>query len=188
MWRYISHVQLERAKKAALVADNAVLEAERQQAAARYHSRQALAAEAQTMRALRSAAGPTSNPGASSSSAGLSDARGAHALPVAPDLEPRAAALGAAVKYPVPPSALELARTLQGPSGLELPQVQLVDPGSNLNKMAIRAASALPPLVLTACLPVQSASRHVLLPTTLRIPRRHLIRLDDRRRAAVAFL
>lgn len=52
LWKWVSNIQMRRAKKAALIADNAVQEAWRQQRLARYYSHEALVAEAAALRAL----------------------------------------------------------------------------------------------------------------------------------------
>merc|ERR1740121_1150888 len=55
IYNFIADRYMHRAQDAALVADNAVMEAWKQVKAARYHSQRALAFEAATMRALKEA-------------------------------------------------------------------------------------------------------------------------------------
>jgi hypothetical protein len=53
LWKYTSYKNMQRAKEAAVISDNALLEAQKQQEAARYHSQQALMYEAAALRSLR---------------------------------------------------------------------------------------------------------------------------------------
>lgn len=114
MWKFVAHRNMIRAKEASIICDNALLEVHKQQAAAKYHSQQALMYEAAALRSLRHGG----------KAAGRS---------VEPPLKLKIN------EYPVPPDAQWSSSNLSSPPGWEAPgaaQVPLYGP-SPMNSFRI---------------------------------------------------
>lgn len=112
LWKWMSNVQMRRAKKAALIADSAVQEAWRQQRLARYYTHEALVAEAATIRALPR---PTSDEVLMSSKPG---------------------------RYPIPPELAKFSERQTVPPGWELPAAPLVDQHSHKGALRLLSSAA----------------------------------------------
>mmetsp|Transcript_48436 Transcript_48436/g.149642 ORF Transcript_48436/g.149642 Transcript_48436/m.149642 type:complete len:327 (+) Transcript_48436:84-1064(+) len=113
LWKWVSNVQMRRAKKAALIADSAVQEAWKQQRLARYYSHEALVAEAAAIRAL----------------------------PRSPEQEQEVGPepQNGVYHYSVPPEMKKFYERQKMPPGLELPPTPLVNPPDD--KMVFRVTS-----------------------------------------------
>lgn len=53
LWKWVAYKNMQRAREAAIIADNALIEVRKQQAAAKYHAHEALIYEAAALRSLR---------------------------------------------------------------------------------------------------------------------------------------
>uniref|UniRef100_A0A7S4QXJ0 Uncharacterized protein n=1 Tax=Alexandrium monilatum TaxID=311494 RepID=A0A7S4QXJ0_9DINO len=111
LWKWVSNIQMRRARQAANIADHAVQEAWKQQRLARYYSHEALKAEAAAIRAI----------------------------PKPESLEADAPSKPGFFRYSVPPELKKFYETQKVPPGWELPPAPLVDPKQD--KMMLRVTS-----------------------------------------------
>merc|ERR1712194_799004 len=126
--KWVADVNMRRAKEAAIISDNALLEARKQQQAARYHSQQALLYEAAALRALRHGG-------------------------KGPSIEPPAPLK--INEYPAPPDAYFSSPTLPSPPGWEAPGATEapLHGSSPMNAFRISAHEASAPWLVAAMEP-----------------------------------
>lgn len=136
IWDFVVHHQMERARRAAVVADAALIEAQKQQVAARHYKEQALMFEARAMRGLRDL-----------------DLTRKQAVQVAPGTMPYPLTPDQTLLYLPPDGSLGAPRM---PPGWELPPTPMVKLGTEPEAFRVNFAGVVPDVA--AVLPLALAT------------------------------